>query len=68
VVFSCLRKKKLYGKLSKCSLFKEEIHYLGDIIFDEGIFVDPEKVKAIMEWLVPKNDHEVRRFMGLVGY
>jgi hypothetical protein len=30
--------------------------------------VDPEKVKAIMEWPVPKNAHEVRSFMGLAGY
>jgi hypothetical protein len=30
--------------------------------------VDLEKVKAIMEWPVPKNAHEVRRFMGLEGY
>jgi hypothetical protein len=30
--------------------------------------VDPEKVKDIMEWPVPKNAHEVRSFMGLAGY
>jgi hypothetical protein len=30
--------------------------------------MDPEKVKAIMEWTVPKNSHEVRSFMGLAGY
>jgi hypothetical protein len=30
--------------------------------------VDPEKVKAIMEWPVPKNAHEVRRFKGLDSY
>jgi hypothetical protein len=30
--------------------------------------VDPEKVKAIMEWLVPKNAHEVRSFMWLASY
>jgi hypothetical protein len=58
----------LYGKLSKCSFFQKEIHYLGHIISGEGISVDPEKVKAIMEWLVPKNAHEVRSFMGLAGY
>jgi hypothetical protein len=68
VVLSYLRENKLYGKLSKCSLFQKEIHYLGHIIFGEGIFVEPEKVKAIMEWLVLKNAHEVRRFMGLAGY
>jgi hypothetical protein len=31
-------------------------------------FVEPEKVKAIMEWPMPKDAHEVRSFMGLVGY
>jgi hypothetical protein len=36
--------------------------------FGEGISVDPEKVKAIMEWPVPKNSHKVRRFMGLAVY
>jgi hypothetical protein len=30
--------------------------------------MDPENVKAIMEWPMPKNAQEVRRFMGLVGY
>jgi hypothetical protein len=30
--------------------------------------MDPEKVKAIMEWEVLKNAHEMRRFMGLAGY
>jgi hypothetical protein len=68
VVLSCLREKKLHGKLSKCSFFQKEIHYLGHIISSEGIFVDHEKVKAIMEWPVPKNAHEVRSLMGLVGY
>jgi hypothetical protein len=58
----------LYGKLLKCSFFQKEIHYLGHIISGEGISVDPEKVKAIMEWPVPKNAHEVRSFMGLAGY
>jgi hypothetical protein len=30
--------------------------------------VDPEKVKAIMEWRVSKDAHKVRSFMGLAGY
>jgi hypothetical protein len=30
--------------------------------------VDPKKLKAIMEWSVLKNSHEVRSFMGLAGY
>ena len=30
--------------------------------------MDPEKVKAIKDWPIPKNVHEVRSFMGLAGY
>lgn len=68
VVLTCLRENQLYGKLSKCSFFQKKVHYLGHIISGEGISADPEKVKAIMDWLVPKNAHEVRSFMGLAGY
>eukprot|EP00253_Pinus_taeda_P023417 PITA_23417 len=65
IVLSCVRERQLYGKLSKCSFFQERIHYLGHIISGEGISVDPEKVKAIMDWPIPKNAHEIRSFMGL---
>jgi hypothetical protein len=41
---------------------------LGNIISKDGISLDPEKIEAIREWLVPKNVTEVRSFMGLVGY
>jgi hypothetical protein len=68
VVFSCIRENKFCGNLSKCSFFQKEIHYLGHIIFGEGISMNLEKVKAIVEWPVLKNAHEVRSFMGLVGY
>ena len=38
------------------------------VVSKEGIAVDPEKIRAIMEWLDPKNVDEVRSFMGLAGY
>jgi len=34
----------------------------------EGIFVDPQKIKAVMQWPRPKNVMEVRSFIGLTGY
>jgi hypothetical protein len=68
IVLFFLRENKLYGKLSKCSFFHKEIRYLGHIISGKGIFVDPEKVRAIMEWPLPKNAREVTSFMGLAGY
>ena len=63
-----LRENKLYGKLSKCDFYKYMIHYLGHIISDEGISVDPEKIEAILNWPTPRNVTDVRSFMGLVGY
>jgi hypothetical protein len=68
LVVQCLRENKLYGKFSKCSFDQSMIHYLGHVISDEGIVVDPTKVNAIMECLAPKNIPEVYSFMGLEGY
>jgi len=46
----------------------EKVDYLGHVASKEGIVVDPEKVRAIMEWVDPRNVDEVRSFMGLTGY
>jgi hypothetical protein len=45
-----------------------KIHYLGHVISDEGITVDPTMVEAIMECHAPTNVPEVRSFMGLARY
>jgi hypothetical protein len=68
MVLQVLREHQLYAKLSKCSFYQKQIHYLGHIISEEGIVVDPEKVQAIQEWPAPRNVTEVRSFMGLAGY
>ena len=59
---------ELYAKLSKCDFYRDRIHYLGHIISDEGISVDPKKIEAIMNWPTPRNVTDVRYFMGLGGY
>jgi hypothetical protein len=41
---------------------------LGHVISNEGIIVDPAKVKDIMEWPTPTSVPEVLSFMGLAGY
>jgi hypothetical protein len=68
MVLQVLREDQLYAKLSKCSFYQKQIHYLGHIISEKGITVDPEKVQVIQEWPVPRNVIEVRSFMGLAGY
>ena len=63
-VFGVLREHKLFPKESKCEFFQSEIHYLGHIISDEGIRMDPEKVEAILRWLHPKSMQELQMFLG----
>ena len=58
----------MYAKLRKCDFYKDRIHYLGHIISDEGISVDPKKIEAIMNCPTPRNVTDVRSFMGIVGY
>ena len=55
VVFNVLRENKLYVNLKKFSFCVEFVVFLGFVISSKGISVDEEKVKAIREWLVPKN-------------
>ena len=59
-----LREHKLYAKLRKCDFYKDMIHYLGHIISDEGIYVDPEKIEAIMNWPALRNVTDVRSCYG----
>lgn len=67
-VLQLLRGHKLYENLSKFDFFQSQIHYLEHIVSEEGISVDPEKIKAIREWKTRRNVDEVRSFMGLAGY
>ena len=68
MVLQVLREHQLYAKMIKCSFYQRMIHYLGHIISEEGIDVDPEKVEAIREWSAPRTVAEFRSFMGLEGY
>ena len=67
-VLILLREYHSYAKLSKCNFFQTELHYLGHVVSKDGIEVDPEKFKVIMEWAAPRNVDEVRSFMGLTRY
>ena len=68
VVLETLRKEQLYVKLRKCEFWLREVSFLGHIILEEGIRVDPKKIEVITEWKPQRNVTEVRSFLGLVGY
>jgi hypothetical protein len=49
IVLQVLREHELYAKFNKCDFYKDKIQYLGHVISKDGIFVDPNKIKAIMQ-------------------
>lgn len=53
-VFERLIDANMKLKPKKCQLFKKEVAYLGHIVSERGIANDPDKVKMIKEWPVPK--------------
>jgi hypothetical protein len=65
LVLQKLRDNELYAKFSKCEFWIGEVPFLGHIISNGGILVDPAKVKEIMEWRVPTTVTEIRSFLGL---
>ena len=44
LLMKVLREHQLYSKLRKCSFYQGRIHYLGHIISEEGVSVDPKKI------------------------
>ena len=63
-----MRDKQLYAKFSKYEFWLEEVVFLGHVISAKGVYVDPNKIKAILSWKPPTSVHEVCSFLGLVGY
>ena len=68
VVLETLRKEQLYAKMSKCEFWLREVSFLGHIVSEEGIGVDPSKIEVILEWKPPRNVAEVHSFLGLASY
>jgi len=67
-ILSCLNNVGLKVKPSKCSLFKEQISFLGHMVSAEGIDPQEEKIMSIQDWPVPNCVRDVRAFFGLASY
>jgi hypothetical protein len=68
IVLQRLCDHQLYAKYSKCEFWLGEILFLGHVISSKGISMDPSKVWDDLDWKPPRTVHQVRRFLGLVGY
>ncbi|MCI27604.1 hypothetical protein A2U01_0048803, partial [Trifolium medium] len=44
------------------------LEYLGHMVSSQGVFPEPSKVQAILDWPQPKTITELRGFLGLTGF
>ena len=52
---------------NKCEFSQSELKFLGHIINNQGVKVDPEKTKAILDMQPPNSVSEMRRFIGMAN-
>jgi hypothetical protein len=67
LVLQKLRENQLYAKLSKCEFWLKEVSFLGHVISEGGIVVDPSKVQDVLGWITPRSVSDIRSFLGLAG-
>jgi hypothetical protein len=63
-----VRREQLYAKLNKCNFWLDNLSFLGHVISKEGVVVNSEKVKVVVEWTRPINMFEIQSFLGLPSY
>ncbi|GJV45617.1 putative reverse transcriptase domain-containing protein [Tanacetum coccineum] len=51
IILELLKKEKLYAKFSKCDFWIRIVQFLGHLIDNQGLHVDPAKIKAIAKSL-----------------
>ena len=68
MVLFILEKESLYAKESKCEFGLTELLYLRHIISTDGVRLDPEKIRAIVDWPTPTNLTQLKGFFGLCGF
>ena len=67
-VFNQFQAHRLKLKPRKCCLFQKEVQFLGKIISEWGVSVNPQSVQTVLDWPTPHSKKELESFLGLVNY
>jgi hypothetical protein len=63
-----LEKNNLYPRPAKCGFECTEVEYLGMLIRENHVSMDPAKVQAVTDWPAPRNLKDVRGFLGFANF
>ncbi|XDV49410.1 hypothetical protein PO909_018663 [Leuciscus waleckii] len=67
-VFKCLRDANLTLNLAKCEFGCATVTYLGKEVGSGQICPLSSKIQAVLDFPIPKNRRDLRRFLGMTGY
>ena len=67
-VLHLLSQHQIFMKQSKCAFGTLEVEYLGHMVGQDGVRVDPKNIEAMQDRPHPKTLKILRGFLGLIGY
>jgi len=67
-VLEILTEHKLFLRLEKCEFHQKQIKYLGLVISENKVVMDPVKVAGVCEWPIPENRTDVQAFIGFINF
>lgn len=67
-VFKKLRQANFKIQLDKSEFLHKEIAFLGHVVTPDGVKPNPDKIKVIKNYPIPKTQKQIKAFLGLLGY
>ncbi|GJR16818.1 reverse transcriptase domain-containing protein [Tanacetum coccineum] len=59
IILELLKKEKLYAKFSKCDFWIRIVQFLGHLIDNQGLHIDPANIEAVENWTSPTTPIEI---------
>jgi hypothetical protein len=63
-----MRQANLYAKQSKCTFYQDQVEFLGFIVNQDGVTMDPRRVADIVSWEEPGSYHDIQVFLGFCNF
>ncbi|GFV51474.1 hypothetical protein TNCV_844131 [Trichonephila clavipes] len=67
-ILKCIQDAGLVLNPKKCVFGSRQIKISGHLVSEEGIMLDPGKIRAVQNFPFPKNIRDARSFLGLCSY
>jgi hypothetical protein len=67
-VLKCIHDAGITLNRGKCEIGVKEVKYLGYVVSEKGLTIDPSRVEAIVNMPSPTNKKEVLQILGLINF